>query len=121
MYGSGVGVAQTRAISSLMHRPGFVGTRRVAGIGWLVGWRMGGGERLCGLLEFGEQDGAGPGLSGTDESGVQGAREGDVGGALDEGAAVGEDGEGVWAAAEAKQQIVGAEGLDVGVGLEAGF
>ncbi len=59
--------------------------------------------------------------SGTDEAGVEGAGDGDVGGALDEGAAVGEEGEGVGAAAEAEQEIVGAEGLDVGVGLEAGF
>jgi hypothetical protein len=34
-------------------------------------------------------------FSGADEAGVEGAGEGDVGGALDEGAAVGEEGEGV--------------------------
>ena len=58
--------------------------------------------------------------SGADEAGVEGAGEGDVGGALDDGAAVGEEGEGVGAAAEAEEEVVGAEVLDVGVGGEAG-
>ena len=42
--------------------------------------------------------------SGADEAGIEGAREGDVGGALDEGAAVGKDGEGVGRALKAQQQ-----------------
>ena len=48
--------------------------------------------------------------SGADEAGVEGrACEGDVGGALDDGAAVGEEGE-VWSAApEAEEELVGAE------------
>ena len=58
--------------------------------------------------------------SGADEAGVEGAGEGDVGGALDEGAAVGEEGEGVGAAAEAEEEVVEAEVVDVGVGSEAG-
>ena len=57
----------------------------------------------------------------TDEAGVEGAGDGDVGGAVDESAAVGEDGEGVRPAAEAEEEIVGAEGVDVGVLREAGF
>ena len=58
--------------------------------------------------------------SGADEAGVEGAGDGDVGGALDDGAAVGEEGEGVGAAAEAEEEVVGAEVLNVGVGAEAG-
>ncbi len=56
----------------------------------------------------------------ADEAGVEGAGEGDVGGALDDGAAVGEEGEGVGSAAEAEEEVVGAEVLDVGVLGEAG-
>ena len=44
--------------------------------------------------------------SGADEAGVEGAGEGDVGGALDDGAAIGEEGEGVGRALEAKEKIV---------------
>ena len=39
----------------------------------------------------------------ADETGVERARESDVGGALDKGAAVGEEGEGVRAAFEAEE------------------
>ena len=46
--------------------------------------------------------------SGADETGVEGAGEGYVCGALDDGAAVCEDGEGVRAAAEAEKEVVGA-------------
>jgi hypothetical protein len=49
-------------------------------------------------------------FSGADEAGVEGAGEGDVGGALDEGAAVGEEGEGVGWAFEAEKQVVEADG-----------
>ena len=59
--------------------------------------------------------------SGADEAGVEGAGDGDVGGALDDGAAVGEEGEGVRAAAEAEEEVVGAQGLNVRVGAEAGL
>ena len=44
--------------------------------------------------------------SGADEAGIEGAGQSDVGGALDETAAVGEEGEGVWAAAELEQQPI---------------
>jgi hypothetical protein len=57
----------------------------------------------------------------ADKAGVEGTGDGSVSGSLDEGAAIGEEGEGVGAAAESEQEVVGAEGLDVGVGLEAGF
>jgi hypothetical protein len=53
--------------------------------------------------------------SGADESGVEGAGEGDVGGALDDGAAVGEEGDGVGWALEAEEEAVEA---DVAVGSE---
>ena len=55
-------------------------------------------------------------LSGTDESGVEGTGKSDVGGALDEGAAVGEEGEGVGWALEAEEEVVEADGA---VGSEA--
>ena len=55
--------------------------------------------------------------SGADEAGVQGAREGDVGCALDETAAVGEEGEGVGWSVEAEEEVVE---TDVSVGEEAG-
>src|ERR1700723_4306672 len=55
-------------------------------------------------------------FSGADEAGVEGAGEGDVGGALDEGAAVGEESEGVGWAFEAEEKIVEADGA---VGKEA--
>jgi len=58
--------------------------------------------------------------SGTDETGVEGAGKGDVRGALDDGATVGEDGEGVRAAAKTEEEIVGAEVLNVCVTGEAG-
>ena len=54
--------------------------------------------------------------SGSDEAGVEGAGEGDVGGALDEGAAVGEEGDGVGWALEAEEEIVE---TDLTVGGEA--
>ena len=54
--------------------------------------------------------------SGADETGVEGAGEGDVRGALDDGAAVGEEGEGVRRTFEAKEKAVEA---DVSVGDEA--
>ncbi len=46
---------------------------------------------------------------GADEAGVEGAGEGDVGCALDDGAAVGEEGEGVGRALEAEEEIVEAD------------
>ncbi len=49
------------------------------------------------------------GDSGADEAGVEGAGEGDVGGALDEGAAVGEEGEGVGRTLEAEEEVVEAD------------
>ena len=52
------------------------------------------------------------------EAGVEGAREAGVGGALDEGASVGEDGEGVGRVGEAEEEAVGAHRAQ---GLEAGF
>ena len=55
--------------------------------------------------------------SGAYEAGVEGAGEGDVGGALDETAAVGEEGEGVGRAFEAEEEVVEA---DFSVGEEAG-
>ena len=55
-------------------------------------------------------------LSGTDETGVEGAGNGDVSGALDEGAAVGKEGEGVGWAFEAEEQVVETDGA---VGDEA--
>lgn len=57
--------------------------------------------------------------SGADEAGVEGAREGDIGGALDEGAAVGKESEGVWAAFEAEEKFIEAQVVDVGVRREA--
>ena len=54
--------------------------------------------------------------SGADEASVEGAGEGDVRGALDEGAAVGEEGDGVGWALEAEEEIVEA---DLTVGGEA--
>jgi hypothetical protein len=58
--------------------------------------------------------------SGAYEAGVEGAGEGDVGGALDETAAIGEEGEGVGRALEAEEEVVEAEFPNVGVGEEAG-
>src|ERR1700722_3072047 len=55
----------------------------------------------------------------ADETGVEGAGDGDVGGAVDDGAAICEESEGEGAAAEAQQQVVEAKGLDIGVGGEA--
>jgi hypothetical protein len=52
---------------------------------------------------------------GADEAGVEGAGEGDIGGALDETAAVGEEGEGVGWALEAEEEVVE---TDVAVGEE---
>ena len=54
-------------------------------------------------------------VSGAYEAGVEGAGEGDVGGALDKTAAVGEEGEGVGWAVEAEEEVVEADGT---VGLE---
>ncbi len=45
----------------------------------------------------------------TKEAGVKAAGDGDVGGAMDEGTAVGEDSEGKGAAAEAEKKGVGAD------------
>src|SRR5277367_1827858 len=56
---------------------------------------------------------------GADEASVEGAGEGDVGCALNEGAAVREEGEGVGAALEAEEEFVEAEVVDVGVRQEA--
>jgi hypothetical protein len=52
---------------------------------------------------------------GTDEASVEASCVSGVGGALDDGAAVGEDGEGVLAATEAEEEIVAAEVVEVGV------
>ena len=49
------------------------------------------------------------GGSGADEAGVEGAGEGDIGGALDKTAAVGKEGEGVEATFEAEEEVVEAE------------
>jgi len=54
----------------------------------------------------------------AEEAGVEGACEADVGGALDEGAAIGEDGEGVGVVGEAEEEAVGADGAER---LQAGF
>ena len=53
------------------------------------------------------------------EPGVERARDGDVRCALNDGAAVGEDGDGVRASAKAEQQIVGAQVGDLFIGGEA--
>jgi hypothetical protein len=45
--------------------------------------------------------------SGADESGVEGAGDGDVRGSLHDGSTVGEEGEGEGAAAEAEDEVVG--------------
>src|SRR6266702_843061 len=58
--------------------------------------------------------------SGADKTRIQGARDGDVGGALDDGSSVGEQGEGMAAAAEAEEEVVRAQVFDVGVGCEPG-
>ena len=57
--------------------------------------------------------------SGADKAGVEGASQGDIGGALNEGAAVWEESEGVRATFEAEKKFVEAEIVDVGVGHEA--
>ena len=57
----------------------------------------------------------------ADEAGVEGAGEAGVGGALDEGAAVGEDGEGVGRVGEAEEEAVGACVLNLAEALETGF
>src|ERR1035437_8982896 len=59
-------------------------------------------------------------VSGADKTGVKGARHGDVRGPLNDGSAIGEEGESVRPAAEAQQEVVGAEVYDVGMGCEAG-
>ena len=59
------------------------------------------------------------GRSGADESGVEGAGDGDVGGSLDDGSTVAEEGEGERAAAEAENEVVAAEVLNVRVSAEA--
>ena len=51
-----------------------------------------------------------PILLAAEEAGVEGAGEAGVSGALDEGAAVGEDGEGVGVVIEAEEEAVGADG-----------
>lgn len=58
--------------------------------------------------------------SGTDETGVEGAGDGDVSSALDDGSAVGEEGESERATTEAEDEIVAAEILNVRVSAEAG-
>jgi hypothetical protein len=55
-------------------------------------------------------------LLGADEAGVEGTGERDVGGALDDGSAVGEEGEGVGWTLEAEEKVVKADGS---VGEEA--
>ncbi len=60
-------------------------------------------------------------MLGTDETSVEGAGENGVGGALDQGSAVGEDGDRLFAAAKAKQQGVGAEVVDLGLASERGL
>jgi uncharacterized protein (DUF4415 family) len=52
---------------------------------------------------------------GADEASIKGAGNSDVSGAVDDGAAVGEESEGVRAAAEAEKEVVGAEVFDVSV------
>jgi hypothetical protein len=48
-------------------------------------------------------------ISGADESCVEGAGEGDIGGALDDSASVGEEGKGVRSALEAEKEVVEAD------------
>lgn len=52
-------------------------------------------------------------VSGADEAGVERAGHGWVGGALDEGATVRKDSEGVRAATEAEEHRIGAEIFDI--------
>src|ERR1700710_1046581 len=58
--------------------------------------------------------------SGTDEAGVEVPGEAGIRGALDDGAAVGEEGQGVGTAAETEEELVGAEVFEIRVGGEAG-
>ncbi len=51
--------------------------------------------------------------SGSDETCVQGTRDGDVCCALDDGPAIPEKGDGVWAAPEAEEEIVGAQIVNI--------
>jgi hypothetical protein len=55
-----------------------------------------------------------------DEPGIKRARYDDIGGSLDDSTAIGEDGNGKRAAAEAEEEVVGTKLLDLGVGAEAG-
>ena len=52
-------------------------------------------------------------FSGSDEAGVEGAGKGNVGGALDDGPTVVEEGKGVFATAKAEQEVVGSKVLEV--------
>src|ERR1700722_19339873 len=56
----------------------------------------------------------------ADKTGIQGACDGNVGSALNDGAAVGEKGESVGPAAKAEQEVVGAKVHNIGVGRETG-
>ena len=56
---------------------------------------------------------------GADEASVQGSRVGGVGGSLNDSASVGKDGNGVLAATEAEEKIIGAEVVEIGVMSEA--
>src|SRR5579864_7748428 len=56
----------------------------------------------------------------TDEARIERTSQGDVGCALNDGPAVGEQGNGVWTATETQQQVVAADILDVGMGGKAG-
>jgi len=57
----------------------------------------------------------------ADKAGVEGTGERDVGCASDDGAAIGEEGEGEGAAAKPEQEVIGAEVVDVGMAGEAGL
>ena len=52
---------------------------------------------------YGKKGCAGPAKLGADEAGVEGSGDGGVGGALDEGATVGKEGDGVGATAETEE------------------
>lgn len=60
----------------------------------------------------------GRGQSCAYESGVEGAGDGDVGCSLNDGTTVGEEGKGESAAAEAEEEIVAAEVLNIRVSTE---
>ena len=85
-------------------------------VGWMEGRREGLCLRGCTKGAYFHQDRARVNDLGADEAGVEGAGESDVGGALDEAAAVGEEREGVGWALETEEEVVETDGA---VGEEA--